>query len=47
MKNAKALPLGISVIYFNDESRNIYAELPPDKEQAEQASGKALAPACD
>lgn len=64
MKKAKALPLGISVIYFNDESKNIYADLPPNKEQAkrlskriykdamtavctEQASGKALAPACD
>ena len=38
MKNAKALPLGISVIYFNDESRNIYADLPPDKEQAKRLS---------
>lgn len=64
MKNAKALPLGISVIYFSNKSKNIYAELPPDKEQAkrlskriykdamtavcaEQADGKALAPACD
>ena len=64
MKNAKALLLGISVIYFSNKSKNIYAELPPDKEQAkrlskriykdamtavcaEQADGKALAPACD
>ena len=38
MKNAKALPLGISVIYFNDESRNIYADLPPNKEQAKRLS---------
>ena len=38
MKNAKALPLGISVIYFNDESKNIYAKLPPDKEQAKRLS---------
>lgn len=36
--NAKALPLGISVIYFNDESKNIYADLPPDKEQAKRLS---------
>ncbi len=27
MKNAKALLLGISVIYFNDESKNIYYTL--------------------
>ena len=62
--DALSLPFGISVIYFNDESKNIYAALPPNKEQAkrlskriykdamtavctEQASGKALAPACD
>ena len=38
MKNAKALLLGISVIYFNDESRNIYADLPPNKEQAKRLS---------
>lgn len=60
----KSIPQGISIIYFNDESKNIYAELPQDREQAkrlskriykgamtaicaEQASGKALAPACD
>ena len=34
----KALPLGITVIYFNDKSKNIYAELPPDKEQAKRLS---------
>ncbi len=62
MKNA--IPLGITVIYFDDKSKNIYTDLPPNKEQAkrlskriykdamtavcaEQASGKALAPACD
>ena len=61
---SKYIPQGISVIYFNEESKNIYADLPPNKEQAkrlskriykdamtavcvEQASGKALAPACD
>lgn len=38
MKNAKALPFGISVIYFNDKSKNIYAELPPNKEQAKRLS---------
>lgn len=38
MKNAKALLLGISVIYFNDESKNIYADLPPNKEQAKRLS---------
>lgn len=38
LKNAKALPLGISVIYFNDESRNIYADLPPNKEQVKRLS---------
>ena len=32
------IPLGISVIYFNDEDKNIYAELPPDKEQAKKLS---------
>ena len=62
MKNA--MPLGITVIYFDDKSKNIYADMPPNKEQAkrlskrsykdamtavctEQASDKALAPACD
>lgn len=38
MKNAKALPLGVSVIYFNDKSKNIYADLPPNKEQAKRLS---------
>ncbi len=32
------IPLGISVIYFDDKSKNIYAELPPDKEQAKRLS---------
>ena len=61
---SKYISQGISVIYFNEESKNIYADLPPNKEQAkrlskriykdvmtavcaEQANGKALAPACD
>ena len=34
----KQIPLGISDIYFNDQSKNIYAELPPDKEQAKKLS---------
>lgn len=34
----KTIPLGISVIYFNDKSKNIYAKLPPDKEQAKKLS---------
>ena len=34
----KTIPLGISVIYFNDQSKNIYAKLPPDKEQAKRLS---------
>ena len=32
------IPLGISIIYFNDKSKNIYAKLPPDKEQAKRLS---------
>ena len=32
------MPLGITVIYFNDQSKNIYAKLPPDKEQAKRLS---------
>ena len=36
MKNN--IPLGISIIYFNDKSKNIYAKLPPDKEQAKRLS---------
>ena len=34
----KTLPLGITVIYFNDKSKNLYAKLPPDKEQAKRLS---------
>ena len=34
----KTMPQGISIIYFNDNSKNIYAELPPDKEQAKRLS---------
>lgn len=34
----KTIPLGISVIYFNDKNKNINAELLPDKEQAKRLS---------
>ena len=34
----KKIPLGISVIYFDDQSKNIYAKLPSDKEQAKRLS---------
>ncbi len=34
----KTMPLGITVIYFNDNIKNIYAELPPDIEQAKRLS---------
>ncbi len=34
----KTIPLGISVIYFDDQSKNIYAKLQPDKEQAKRLS---------
>lgn len=32
------IPNGLTVIYFNDKEKNIYAELPPDKEQAKRLS---------
>lgn len=32
------LPLGITVIYFNNNSKNIYATFPPNKEQAKRLS---------
>ena len=35
---SKYIPQGISVIYFNEESKNIYADLPPNKEQAKRLS---------
>ena len=34
----KSIPQGISIIYFNDESKNIYADMPPNKEQAKRLS---------
>ena len=38
MKNAKALPLGVSVIYFSDKINNIYSDLQPNKELAKWMS---------
>ena len=32
------IPNGLTVIYFNDKDKNIYAEIPPDKEQAKKLS---------
>ena len=32
------MPHGISDIYFYNESKNIYADLPPNKEQAKRLS---------
>ena len=32
------IPLGITIIYFGDQSKNIYAKLPPDREQAKRLS---------
>ncbi len=32
------IPSGLTVIYFDDKDKNIYAELPPDKEQANKLS---------
>ncbi len=34
----KNVPLGISVIYFDDQRKNIYAKLPPDKGQPKRLS---------
>lgn len=32
------MSLGISVIYFKDKTKNIYAKVPMDKEQAKRLS---------
>ena len=32
------IPSGLTVIYFNDKEKNIYAELPPDNEQEKKLS---------
>jgi len=42
MENIKTLPCGISVVYFNDESKSIYADMPPDKEQAKRLSRRTF-----
>ena len=34
----KQMPLGITIIYFDDQNKNIYAKLPPDKGQAKRLS---------
>lgn len=34
----KKIPKGISVVHFDDESKTVHAELPPDKEQAKRLS---------
>ncbi len=34
----KNIPLGITIIYFGNERKNIYADLPLDKEQAKKLS---------
>lgn len=38
MTNTESIPTGITIIYFNAESKNIYADLPPNKEQAKRLS---------
>lgn len=32
------IPSGLTIVYFNDKEKNIYAELPPDSEQAKWLS---------
>lgn len=32
------IPSGLTIIYFDDKDKNIYAELSPDKEQAKKLS---------
>ena len=32
------IPNGLTVIYFDDKDKNIYAELPPDNKQAKKLS---------
>ena len=32
------IPSGLTIVYFNDKEKNIYAELPPDREQAKRLS---------
>ena len=35
---SKYIPFGINIIYFSDKSKNIYADLPPNKEQVKRLS---------
>ncbi|MCM1546235.1 MAG: hypothetical protein NC033_04275 [Clostridiales bacterium] len=32
------VPNGLTIVYFDDKEKNIYTELPPDKEQAKKLS---------
>ena len=32
------IPNDLTIIFFDDKDKNIYAELPPDKEQAKKLS---------
>lgn len=32
------IPNGLTIVYFNDKEKNIYAEMPPDREQAKRLS---------
>ena len=32
------IPSGLTVIYFDDKDKNIYAKLPPDQDQAKKLS---------
>lgn len=32
------IPSGLTIVYFNDKEKNIYAELPPDNEQVKRLS---------
>ena len=32
------IPNSLTIIFFDDKDKNIYAELPPDKEQAKKLS---------
>ena len=38
MTNEKTITQGITIIYFNEPHKNIYATLPVDKEQAKRLS---------
>lgn len=36
MTTTKTVPQGISIIYFNEPHKNIYAKLPADREKAKR-----------